>query len=91
MDARELWRTRDVTGLSVGFVPIPERTKPIEHPDGSVTLVRREAILDHVGLVARPAYPDAQVVSMRSDEEPEPLTEVLKPHLDQWKEELGIE
>ena len=77
LDARELWRTRDVTGLSVGFVALPDRTKPIEHPDGTRTLVRQEAILDHVGLVARPAYPDAQVVAMRTEKEKEPKGQPL--------------
>ena len=88
-DVRELVRTGDATGLSVGFVPVRQIDSPPD-AEGRVTVTRTEAALDHVAFVARPAYPDAQVASVRED--PKPLTEVLStPKLDFWKEKLGIE
>jgi HK97 family phage prohead protease len=59
-DALELVRTKEVTGLSVGFKPIQQRLAP----DGAYerTLVH----LDHVALTTEPAYPDAKVLAVRS-------------------------
>ena len=63
-DVRELVRTGDATGLSVGFIPLPKRSYDTES-GGVTTIYRQEALLDHVAFVARPAYPGAQVGSVR--------------------------
>ena len=68
-DARELVRTGDATGLSVGFYPVRSYDR---EENGVTTIIRKEAKLDHVALVHRPAYPDAQVASVRAEEEVEP-------------------
>ena len=67
-DARELFRSGDATGLSVSFFPV--RNADVEHADGTMTIYRKEAILKHVAMTHIPAYPDAQIASMRSEEEP---------------------
>jgi HK97 family phage prohead protease len=61
-DAGSLVRDGLVTGLSVGFDPVPDRTK--RAADG--TVVRLEARLHHVALVARSAYAGAEVLALRA-------------------------
>lgn len=51
-----------VSGLSVGFVPIRNRS---EMRGDQRHVVRVEARLDHVGFVAVPAYDDARVLTVR--------------------------
>ena len=95
-DVRELVRTGDATGLSVGFVPVRQIDSPPDR-DGRVTVTRTEAALDHVAFVARPAYPDAQVASVRDQplaENPEVLAAAEEraagtPLLDEWREYLA--
>ena len=94
-DARELFRTGDATGLSVGFYPVPNRTYDTEDSDGNVTLHRQEIRLDHVAMTARPAYPDAQIASVRGEpapgvetrEDPAPPPEGT-PRLDHYRGEV---
>ena len=93
-DVRELVRTGDATGLSVGFWPVRSRN---EFDDEILTVHQQEVGLDHVAFVARPAYPDAQVSYARSEPEPEPRSEpepepepAGTPLLDEWRERLGI-
>ena len=98
-DVRELVRTGDATGLSVGFYPV--RSFDREN-DGVTTIIRKEAKLDHVAVVHRPAYPDAQVAKARAETEIEPEAvpeesrrdrgdaEPDTPDLDRWLEEFPI-
>jgi HK97 family phage prohead protease len=51
-----------VSGLSVGFIPIRNRS---EMRGDRQHIVRLEARLDHVGFVQTPAYDEARVVAMR--------------------------
>lgn len=68
----------DVTGLSVGFIPIRNRTDQ----EGEHTVVTRlEARLDHVGFVHRPAYDDARVMAVRYD----PDNPEVAPKLARWR------
>lgn len=63
--AREVLELADdgmVSGLSVGFVPIRNRS---EMRGDRQHIVRVEARMDHVGFVAVPAYGDARVLAVR--------------------------
>jgi HK97 family phage prohead protease len=61
-DALELVRSGEVTGLSVGFKPLPGGT--VRTADG--VLERRAVHLDHVVLTHEPIYAEAAVLSVRS-------------------------
>lgn len=63
-EAITLVREGYLDGLSVGFRPIRNNTRT----EGGVRHVERvEAALDHVGLVASPAYAGAKVLEARDD------------------------
>jgi HK97 family phage prohead protease len=70
-----------VTGLSVGFIPIRNRTE-IRKSDNRKVVTRIEARLDHVGLVNAPAYDSARVLSVRSFDPDDP---VVVPRLSKWR------
>lgn len=65
-DALELVRSREVTGLSVGFKATPGGS--VKAPDGAIE--RRIAHLDHVVLTHEPVYAEAAVLSVRSGAQP---------------------
>ena len=72
-----------VTGLSVGFIPIRNRTSTV----GRRTHINRiEARLDHVGLVTTAAYQEAKVLSVRAWD---PDDEELVPRLAKWRHLLN--
>ena len=77
-DVRELVRTGDATGLSVGFFPVRSHN---EFDDEVLTVHQQEIRLDHVAFVARPAYPSAQVAYAREEPEGE-VVEVVIPDPD---------
>ena len=70
---------RDVTGLSVGFNPVRNRT---EQEGENTVITRLEARLDHVGFVHRPAYADARVMSVRNYDPDDPE---VAPKLARWR------
>ena len=80
-DARTLAAEGMVTGLSVGFVPIRNRTSTV---NGRKHIERLEAKLDHVGLITtgRQAYSEAKVLSVRAYDPDDPLT---APLLAKWR------
>ena len=78
-EARTLALDGMVTGLSVGFHPIRNKTTTVE---GRQQIERLEARLDHVGFVTAPAYSEAQVVSVRAFD---PDDEELAPRLARWR------
>ena len=84
-EARSLAADGMVTGLSVGFQPIRNRT---ENRDGRRHVTRLEARLDHVGLVHAPAYEDARVLSVRNFD---PDDETMVPRLARWRHLLPSE
>jgi uncharacterized protein len=61
-DALELVRSGEVTGLSVGFKPLPGGSTKA----GDGVIERRQAHLDHVVLTHEPVYAGAGVVAVRS-------------------------
>ena len=79
-EARTLAQEGLVTGLSVGFIPV--RNKTTQSRDGKQHITRLEAKLDHVGLVTQPAYSEAQVLSVRAYD---PDDEELVPRLARWR------
>ncbi len=78
-EARQLALDGMVTGLSVGFIPIRNKTEKV---DGRQHVTRLEARLDHVGFVTQPAYAEAQVVSVRAFDPDDPD---LAPRLASWR------
>ena len=68
-----------VSGLSVGFVPIRNRS---EMRGDRQHVVRVEARLDHVGFVAQPAYDDARVLAVRHFD---PDDDQTAPRLARWR------
>ena len=78
-EARTLAEEGMVTGLSVGFIPVRNKTTQV---DGRQHVQRLEAKLDHVGLVTQPAYLEAQVLSTRAYD---PDDEELVPRLARWR------
>lgn len=80
-EARTLAATGMVTGLSVGFLPIRNRTSTV---NGRQHIARLEAKLDHVGLITtgRQAYSDAKVLSVRAYDPDDPET---APLLAKWR------
>ena len=67
-DAVELIREGLYLGLSVGGWAIPAATTIKRGSGGRQMIERAELRLDHVGLVRTPAYEDAQVFALRSEE-----------------------
>lgn len=68
-----------VTGLSVGFIPVRNRTDQ----EGDHTVITRlEARLDHVGFVTNPAYNDARIVAVRDYNPDDPD---IAPRLARWR------
>jgi HK97 family phage prohead protease len=84
-EARQLALDGMVTGLSVGFIPIRNKT---EQRDGRQWVTRLEARLDHVGFVTAPAYSEAQIVSVRAFDPDDPE---LAPRLARWRHLLAVE
>ena len=84
-EARQLALDGMVTGLSVGFVPIRNKT---EQRDGRQHVTRLEARLDHVGFVTAPAYSEAQVMSVRAFDPDDPE---VAPRLARWRHLLTAE
>ena len=80
-ESKTLAREGIVTGLSVGFIPIRNKTE-VRKSDGRKVITRVEARLDHVGLVTNPAYSEARVVSVRSFDPDDP---VVVPRLSKWR------
>ena len=78
-EARTLAEEGMVTGLSVGFIPVRNKTTQV---NGRQHVQRLEAKLDHVGLVSQPAYAEAQVLSTRAYD---PDDEELVPRLARWR------
>jgi len=78
-EARTLASEGMVTGLSVGFIPVRNKTSQV---DGRQHITRLEAKLDHVGLVTQPAYSEAQVLSVRAWD---PDDKELVPRLAKWR------
>jgi hypothetical protein len=72
-----------VSGLSVGFRPIRNRS---EKRNDRPHVVRLEAALDHVGFVATPAYDDARVLAVRAFD---PDDEQHAPRLARWRHLLA--
>ena len=81
-ESTNLARDKFVTGLSVGFRPIRNRT---ERRGDTEHVTRVEAALDHVGFVSTPAYSDAQVLAVRFD----PDDESQVPRLARWRHLLA--
>ena len=78
-EARTLASEGMVTGLSVGFIPVRNKTTQV---DGRQHITRLEAKLDHVGLVTQPAYSEARVLSTRAYD---PDAEEKVPRLAKWR------
>lgn len=78
-EARILANEGTVRGLSVGFIPVRNKTSQL---NGRQHITRLEAKLDHVGLVTQPAYSDAQVLSVRAYDPDDPET---APLLAKWR------
>ena len=78
-ESRQLVLDNMVTGLSVAFQPIRNRT---ETRDGRRHVTRMEARLDHVGLVTASAYSEAKVLAVRAYDPDDPQ---VAPRLAKWR------
>ena len=78
-ESRQLAADGMVTGLSVAFQPIRNRT---ETRDGRRHVQRLEARLDHVGLVTASAYSEAKVLAVRAYDPDDPH---VAPRLAKWR------
>lgn len=78
-ESRQLAADGMVTGLSVAFQPIRNRT---ETRDGRRHVLRLEARLDHVGLVTAAAYGEAKVLAVRAYDPDDPE---VAPRLAKWR------
>jgi len=78
-ESRQLVLDNMVTGLSVAFQPIRNRT---ETRDGRRHVTRMEARLDHVGLVTASAYSEAKVLAVRAYDPDDPH---VAPRLAKWR------
>ena len=78
-ESRQLVLDNMVTGLSVAFQPIRNRT---ETRDGRRHVQRLEARLDHVGLVTSSAYSEAKVLAVRAYDPDDPQ---VAPRLAKWR------
>ena len=82
-EARQLAADGMVTGLSVAFAPIRNRTETV---DGRRHVTRLEGRLDHVGLVTSAAYPEARVLAVREWDPDDPA---IAPKLARWRHLLA--
>jgi len=82
-ESRQLAADGMVSGLSVAFMPIRNRT---EQRDGRVYKTRLEGRLDHVGLVTAAAYGEAKVLAVRSYDPDDPQ---VAPKLARWRHLLA--
>lgn len=64
-EALTLIRDGVLHSFSIGFIPMPDKTKIIDEADRKVTYERQQVKLDHVALVPNPAYRTARVLSLR--------------------------
>ena len=78
-ESRQLAADGMVTGLSVAFQPIRNKT---ETRDGRRHVTRMEARLDHVGLVTSAAYGEAKVLAVRAYDPDDPQ---VAPRLAKWR------
>jgi len=80
-EARTLAADGMVTGLSVGFIPVRNKTTTV---NGRQNIQRLEAKLDHVGLITtgRQAYGDAKGLAVRAYF---PDDEEIVPRLAHWR------
>jgi len=78
-EARTLAADGMVTGLSVGFIPVRNKTTTV---NGRQNIQRLEAKLDHVGLVTSAAYTEAKVLAVRAYD---PDDEEIVPLLAKWR------
>lgn len=83
-EARQLALDGDVQGMSVGFRPIRNR---VEKRSGKKHVLRVEAMLDHVGMVNRSAYPTARVLAVREFDPDDPQS---APNLARARARLGL-
>lgn len=67
-DALELIRANVYTGLSIGATSIPARTTIRRAAGGKTIIERAEVKLDHIALVRTPAFDDARVTVLRSED-----------------------
>ena len=91
-EALALVQSGFLDGLSVGFVPLRNRTETV---GGRRHIERVEAILDHVGLVNTPAYQQARVLEARNDDDtPPPVFDpdslLTAPKLARQRAQLGL-
>ena len=82
-ESRQLAAEGMVTGLSVAFQPIRNRT---ETRDGRRHVLRLEGRLDHVGLVTAAAYGEAKVLAVRAYDPDDPH---VAPRLAKWRHLLA--
>ena len=78
-DVMSLAKDGHVKGLSVGFIPVRNRT---ERRGEQQHVIRLEARMDHVGFVRHPAYPDARVLAVRQYD---PDDTDCAPRLARWR------
>ena len=78
-ESRQLVVDNMVTGLSLAFQPIRNRT---ETRDGRRHVLRLEGRLDHVGLVTSAAYGEAKVLAVRHYDPDDPQ---VAPRLAKWR------
>ena len=80
-EARTLAADGMVTGLSVGFIPVRNKSTTV---NGRQNIQRLEAKLDHVGLITtgQQAYTDAKVLAVRAYD---PDDEEIVPLLAKWR------
>lgn len=67
-EALTLIRDGALHSFSIGFIPVPGKTKIIDEDNRKVIYERSEVKLDHVALVPNPAYRQARVLALRSEE-----------------------
>jgi len=80
-EARTLAADGMVTGLSVGFIPVRNKSTTV---NGRQNIQRLEAKLDHVGLITtgQQAYTEAKVLAVRGYD---PDDEQIVPLLAKWR------
>ncbi len=82
-ESRQLAAEGMVTGLSVAFQPVRNKT---EHAMARRHVTRGQARLDHVGLVTAAAYGEAKVLAVRSYDPDDPD---VAPRLARWRHLLA--
>ena len=89
--AATLANAGDLTGMSIGFIPIRSEWEYVEDwnpelgPDHMDRVVRKESRLLEVSLTPTPAFAGAEVALVRTAERPRPRAQT---RLDGWKREL---